>query len=332
LPKLSRCAAVLTAAALSCSLAAEAAVAHEPPPPDNVAGKARSAKPAKAKVRKARAARADTRSRPILFVHGLDAFGDAGSDCAGTWNEMRDRLRAFGHTGELQTIKYYHQDTGCSLALDGFGSHATHFPRTDAHQNGSHDMDADIRHLGYHLAQLVWQRYTSKGITVDLVGHSMGGLIIRSMLNDTARRRVGFPSYLYVEDVTTLGTPHSGSGYASWCGWAFQCNQMSTGSSFLQTLASEAPNPQGQGGTDWTAMGSYDDGVVSETSATAMSAAHEVRYLGSMDVGHSDYQHRPSDVRDADVEYSDSGGPWYAWYDAPHAIRWSDFALTYGSW
>jgi hypothetical protein len=23
---------------------------------------------------------------------------------------------------------------------------------------------------------------------------------------------------------------------------------------------------------------------------------------------------------------------WYSWNDAPHAVRWSDFALTYGSW
>jgi hypothetical protein len=37
-------------------------------------------------------------------------------------------------------------------------------------------------------------------------------------------------------------------------------------------------------------------------------------------------------VRDADVEYYDRGSPWKTWYDGPHGIRWSDFALTYGSW
>jgi hypothetical protein len=107
---------------------------------------------------------------------------------------------------------------------------------------------------------------------------------------------------------------------------------MDNGSSFMTYLASSAPNSQADGGTDWTTIGSYDDGFVSEGSAVSMSAAHKVRYLGSMDVGHSDYQQRTSDARTADVEYWDTPGPWYAWYDAPYPVRWSDFALLYGSW
>jgi hypothetical protein len=51
-----------------------------------------------------------------------------------------------------------------------------------------------------------------------------------------------------------------------------------------------------------------------------------------MNIGHSDYQQRTSDLRTADVEYNDNGGPWYAWYDAPYPVRWSDFSLLYGSW
>jgi pimeloyl-ACP methyl ester carboxylesterase len=179
---------------------------------------------------------------------------------------------------------------------------------------------------------MIYTQYSSKGVTVDLVGHSMGGLIIRSALRYTQQADASFPPYLYVEDVVTFGTPHSGSGYASWCPWAYECNQMETGSSYLTDLAAGAPNPQGSGGTDWTAVGSYSDGVVSQTSATAMDATHKVRYLSSMGIGHSDYMNDTSDVRDADVEYYDRGSPWYAWYDAPHAVRWSDNALLYGSW
>jgi len=277
-------------------------------------------------------ARTDSRTKPVYFVHGLDAFGDAGNDCSATWSTMVNTLRAWGHTGPLTTVKYYHGDTNCSAALDGYGSHATHYPRTDAHQNGSHDMDADIRHLGYHLAWMIYERDAKFGRHVDAVGHSMGGLIIRYALNRIQANDPAFPPYLYVEDVVTLGTPHSGSGYASWCGWAYECQQMATGSSFMTWLASNAPNPQADGGTDWTAMGSYDDGLVSAASATSMSAAHKVRYLGTMDVAHSDYQQRTSDARTADVEYSDHGGAWYAWYDAPYPVRWSDFGLFYGSW
>ncbi len=295
-----------------------------------VAGAAERAR--KAKARPATAARSDSRTKPVYFVHGLDALGDAGNDCAGTWSNMVNTLRSWGYTGVLTTVKYYHGDTNCSAALDGYGSHSTHYPRTDAHQYGSHDMDGDIRHLAYHLAWMIYSRDSQYGRAVDAVGHSMGGLILRYMAQRIQANDPDFPPYLYLEDVVTLGTPHSGSGYAFWCGWAYECNQMNTGSSFLNWLATNAQNPQADGGTDWTAMGSYDDGYVSESSATAMSASHKVRYLGSMDIGHSDYQQRTSDARTADVEYNDYGGTWYAWYDAPYPVRWSDFSLLYGSW
>ncbi|HEX7168280.1 MAG TPA: hypothetical protein VF230_14975, partial [Acidimicrobiales bacterium] len=166
---------------------------------------------------------------------------------------------------------------------------------------------------------------------VDIVAHSMGGLIARYALAQVARRHADFPPYLYVEDAVTLGTPHSGTGWASWC-WTTQCEQMRPGSSFVNWLGTNAPNPQGSGGTDWTAVGSYNDEIVSESSAVAMSASHKVLYLPSADVVHSDYYIDTTDARTADVNYNDYGGSWYAWYDAPWAVRWSDFSLLYGSW
>ena len=321
------------ACAVALAVAASAAApASADAPSEHRQGKQRSSLPTKAKLRPATIARSDNRTKPVLFVHGLDAFGGAGNDCSATFGRMISQLRAWGYSGPLATVKYYHGDTNCSTTLDAAGSHSSFFQRTDAHQYGSHDMDGDIRHLAYHLAWTIYNQYSSKGITVDLVGHSMGGLIIRSMLRYNQENNASFPPYLYVEDVTTLGTPHSGSGYASWCGWAFQCNQMATGSSYLSDLATNAKNPQGDGGTDWTNVGSYSDGVVSQTSATAMDASHKVRYLSSMGIGHSDFMNDTSDVRDADVEYYDRGTPWYQWLNAPHAVRWSDQALLYGSW
>lgn len=320
------------AAACAAVLAVGAVPAAADPPADRRDGKERSAFKSQPKSAPTMLRRTDTRSKPVLFLHGLDAFGTAGNDCNATFGKMISTLRAWGYSGTLATVKYYHGDTNCTTSLDAAGSHSSFYARTDAHQNGSHDMDGDIRHLAYHLAWTIYNQYSSKGVTVDLVGHSMGGLIIRSMLRYNQENNASFPPYLYVEDVTTLGTPHSGSGYASWCGWAYQCNQMATGSSFLSDLATNAKNPQGDGGTDWTNVGSYDDGTVSQTSATSMDASHKVRYLGSMNIGHSDYMNDVSDVRDADVEYYDRGTPWYSWYDAPHAVRWSDFALLYGSW
>lgn len=108
-------------------------------------------------------ARTDNRSKPIVFVHGLDAFGEAGVNCAGTWGTMANRLAQFGHTGTKATVAYYGGDTNCTHDLGLHGSHSKHYPRTDAHNStgGRHDMDADIRHLGYHLAWLIYSRGSS---------------------------------------------------------------------------------------------------------------------------------------------------------------------------
>ena len=281
-------------------------------------------------------ARTDNRSKPIVFVHGLDAFGEAGVDCASTWNTMSSRLGQFGHSGTKATIAYYGGDTNCTNNLGLHGSHSTHYPRTDAHTStgGRHDMDGDIRHLGYHLAWTIYNTWSRNGVTVDAVGHSMGGLILRYALHRIQANDSQFPPYLYVEDVVTLGTPHLGSGWASGCTWAYECVQMENGSSFVNYLNTYAKNPQADGGTDWSLVSSYDDGIVSEGSGTGDSAAkHKVQYLGSMNLGHSDYMGDTSDTRDADVRYQDlPDTAWYSWYSAPHAVRWSDFALTYGSW
>ncbi|WP_345943030.1 hypothetical protein [Streptomyces sp. SID2119] len=52
--------------------------------------------------------------------------------------------------------------------------------------------------------------YTKRGIKVDVVAHSMGGLVVRAALHYTHKRAPGFPKKLYIEDIVTLGTPHAG--------------------------------------------------------------------------------------------------------------------------
>jgi hypothetical protein len=270
------------------------------------------------------AARTDNRSKPVIYVHGYNPFGD-GADC-NMWSSMDNTLRAWGLTGPRVTFRYYFGDTNCTRAAESYGSNIHYYPGTT-----TFDRYVRIEHLGYRLAWMIYTEYSSKGIAVDIVSHSMGGLITRYALTQIQRNHPDFPPYLYVEDSITLGTPHSGTGWADWC-WTTQCGQMQPGSSFITWLATNGPNPQADGGTDWTAIGSDDDEIVSESSAVAMSAAHKVQYMGSADVAHSDYYADTTDARTADVRYSDDGGPWYSWYDAPWAVRWSDFAMLYGSW
>jgi hypothetical protein len=278
-------------------------------------------------------ARTDNRSKPIVYVHGLDAFGTAGADC-NQWNNMKNTLASWGWTGTAATIRYYEGDTNCSYSVDHHGSHSTHYGGAAEHNGAgtSHTNDTQIEHLSYHLAWTIYDHFSVSGTTVDLVGHSMGGMIARYAIAQVQRQHASFPPYLYVEDVVTLGTPHGGSGWGDWCPWSDQCDQIGGDDYLLGWMRTNAANPQGSGGTDWTAMGSYDDTLVSEGSAVDMDATHKVHYLGSMNLEHGDYYNDTTDVRDADVEYWDRPGPWYSWYSAPHAVRWSDFSMVYGSW
>lgn len=269
-------------------------------------------------------ARTDNRSKPVVYVHGFNLFEN--TDC-NMWNNMDSTLRGWGLTGEKVTVKYYWADANCTYTGDHHGSHATHFGSSHT----SHTTGTYIEHLGYHLAWMIHDHFTVNNQAVDVVAHSMGGLITRYAVSGVQRKLSGFPSRILVEDIVTLGTPHAGSGWAYGCG-ARQCLEMRPGSSFLSALATNAPNPQGEGGTDWTAMGSDSDGIVSASSAVNMSAAHKVIYLSSSGIGHGDFYNSTSDARTADVHYQDNGGPWYAWYDAPYPVRWSDFAMLLGTW
>lgn len=264
-------------------------------------------------------ARTDDRAKKIVYVHGFDLF--ASTDC-NMWNSMHSTLQSWGHTGEKVSVQYYTNDVNCAYSELHHGSHGTHFGGSHT----GHNTGTDIRHLGYHLAWMIKDHFP--GRVVDVVAHSMGGLVTRHMVARLAAGDAAFPSGVAIEDVVTLGTPHTGTSWAYGCG-STQCVQMRPGSSFLGSLPQ---NPQAPGGTDWTLMGSDDDGIVSSSSATGMSADHKVIYLGTMNIGHSDFYTSTSDARTADVNYNDFGGPWYAWYDAPYPVRWSDFSLYLGSW
>ncbi len=107
---------------------------------------------------------------------------------------------------------------------------------------------------------------------------------------------------------------------------------MRPGSGFLAWLRAKAWEPDGRRGTQWTVIGSYDDAWVDEDSAVDMGARHNVKYLGSTDIGHSDYMHRTTERKTADVLWKSGANPSRAWYRAPWPVRWAHFALWAGNW
>jgi hypothetical protein len=239
---------------------------------------------------------------PIIFVHGYDDGLGCPSDDEHMWSTLKGDLVEDGWTGSKRLVGYYSCDTNVSTSpndwIDLHGSHNTYYntspcsPLCSTHETGtsghlSHNRNTDIRHLAYHLAWFIYHNYAKFGISVQIVAHSMGGLIVRWMLyaeqnNGTVGKGV-FPPVLYVQDIYTVSTPHNGTAYA-FLGVFWQAEEMQTGSSFMNAINDTASgrNPQATHGTDWTTMGNYpsdSDYVVSDTSATHMDNGHKLLYV-----------------------------------------------------
>ncbi len=214
-------------------------------------------------------ARTSTKDKPIILVHGYNFTG--GTNCASNWSSTISTLRAQGFTGPIVRVSFYGADTNCDVNLHSYGSFA--------------DRDS-WKAIAKALSNYIYAQYTSKGIAVDVVGHSMGGLIARGAVWGAAKGEAGFSKPIDVEDAVTLATPHAGAAWYSYlCLWG-QCSTLKPGSSDLNWLKQNG-NPQGKNGTDWTITGSSADDVVPLSSAMNMSlpAAQEVAFAN---VEHSD--------------------------------------------
>ena len=210
-------------------------------------------------------ARSDSTTENVYFVHGIDLTAPAGTDCNGDWADAKWAMRNLwgGWRGGLYTVGFYAGDRNCDF------------------YSSAGDQNTSIRTLGADLAWFIYRRETSRGVSIDMVGHSMGGLIIRAALTGVQNGWFGFPPYLYVEDVVTLATPHDGTNWGNACALSWlQCREMEPGSALLNSLAQ---GPQSAQGTDWTLTGSFDDPYVSEGSAVGMdyNVGHRHQYRRS---------------------------------------------------
>jgi pimeloyl-ACP methyl ester carboxylesterase len=191
----------------------------------------------------------------LLLVHG---YGDAeqGKDCNGsTWeNALRYYQDAGGRDrSSMTTIGYYPGDRGRCDVMVGDGAASNERP---------------IQDIAADLANYIDGAYTSKGQSVDIIAHSMGGLITRVALLGSAQGWEGFPSKLTVGNVVTLSTPHQGVANPS-ANDDRQWSQMDPESGFMDRLH-EPGSSLGDGwasGTDWSLVGSHEDTTVEHDSA-----------------------------------------------------------------
>ena len=219
--------------------------------------------------------RSDGLNEPIYWVHGIQIApnGHPKADCV-QWHPAVNAFKTRGASGKQHTVAYYKNDVRCNT-------------RVASYENG-----AGIKEFGRKMAWDIYNQYSSKGKSVDVVAHSMGGLIIRAAITGVQKKTKSWPPYLYVEDVVTFGTPHTGTSWARGYNTQ-QAKDMRPGSSFLKWLNK---NPQSKQGTDWTLIGSEDDKVVPWKSAVSTSgsaagylaAGHKVVFHKGQGLGHSD--------------------------------------------
>ena len=152
-----------------------------------------------------------------LFVHGFGA-GNIGwnptdgtltlanaVDCSGYWGDLPSLMRQRGYTGQFIFVAWYQNASNCDVNL---------------HNWGKYDETRSWVDVGAALSQYIYQNFTSKGIPVDIVSHSMGGMVTRSAIYGASGKAPSF-CYLTICDTwsppidvgtaVTAGSPHAGS-------------------------------------------------------------------------------------------------------------------------
>lgn len=291
-----------------------------------------------------------SKSFDIVLLHGYAPTGCPGTNVASDWQPLAADLGEDGWTGIKHEIGYYSCDAGVPSGdwIDihhrpGASPHGEYFAEcrtnpefADCQAGGwlsheasanegatSHNRNTDIRHLAYHLAWYLWDEFSSRGVNVQVVAYSMGGLIARWALyatqdhatgTDPATGRYVFPPSLLVHNVATLGTPHNGAFLAYLRGLApsVQADEMTPGSVFLGRLNVNGA-PRAAQGTDWTVIGAENTGlsgdeVVASRSAINMccTSVHRIVYYQPLivHVGPSTYANQTGETWNATICYA----------------------------
>ncbi len=214
------------------------------------------------------APRPPTRSdgyKTLILLHGFSPTGSV--NCNNYWGDGKVEPylnNTRGWAGKVRKLTYYQSGgTGC-----------TRIP-------GAAGVNQSIDDLGSEFAWYIYNNYSRSGVAVDVIAHSMGGLVTRVAITGTQNRRTTgsgrtFPPHLYIEDVATLSSPHEGARASVWGACTSsrkQVCQMIPNSSFLNSWIKPYGNPQSKMGTDWSAIGSGADWVVNTGSALNKTAS-----------------------------------------------------------
>ncbi|GCF09560.1 hypothetical protein [Dictyobacter arantiisoli] len=296
------------------------------------------------------------RGTSIVLVHGLNGgdslFGSASngsasmSDCGTYWSDARLFL-ASRWSGDVRQVSYYRNEVnrdGSACAENGnaqdsysanlqdslYQARCAGFSSANAGTNNE-----NIDHLSCLLAWYLYYNFGQNHWDEVLVGHSMGGLIIRRAMELVELHTVSFPATIgHVTDAITFDTPQGGVFGANLaCGNCLQGQEMRLGSALLEDLARNARHPDSGGNTDWTLIGSACDLLIGG-SALMMDANHKVWYDGltrGTCYNHGGAIHDVSSALDGGASHCDTAqsfnGTCAFWFEFPQGSGWS-YQLT----
>lgn len=264
----------------------------------------------------------------IVFVHGSSGLkpkrSGEGWNCSQYWGDAISFLDS-RWLGDFRTIKYYNGDTNCTNGNDeGRYSSDLHDPLYKSNCIDFHagpvgtegTNDESLYHLSCLFSQYLYQNFGQSNRDVILVGHSMGGIIIRETMFQVQTRtdQSPFPTTIgHVTDAITFNTPHGGVFSGSAPFFCDGCTQVAElGGDLIDELRNSGQNPQTSGGfTDWTVIGSECDGVVGSAKAIDMHASHAVVYVGDSNscYDHGSAIHDTNENQDALQYYCDTSDP-----------------------
>ena len=214
-----------------------------------------------------RAAAVTASATDVVFVHGAGCGA-----IAYTTTAIRDLEAAGRAASTLHTVSYYACDVG-GVSIMNEGS-SSYLPSRDAN-----DTSTDVRRFSYELAWYLWNTFGAKGKPVDVVGHSMGGIIITYALQRIAAHDPDYPTSLTVRSVTTFSAPYAGVSQ-SLCAQdtTTECTQLLAGSSLINQITATGAVTLGSK-TVWTAVASEGaDAIPSKSTLALAKVTYRVDY------------------------------------------------------
>lgn len=183
----------------------------------------------------------------VLLIPGFGASSK--HECTLNWQRQKDELQKQNRV--VKIVGYYSNNSGCDVSISNFA-------------NMPIDNSTPIDEISGYLHDWIFEEYSIYGQSVDIAAHSLGGIIVRKMLDDEG-------GDILVSDVVTLGSPHDGvkALYVAAGCWKYkQCVEQGAGSPLINNLAE---NPQSAIPTQWTLIAAAGDQVVGRDTGIAMS-------------------------------------------------------------